>query len=171
MRFDGGMAMAYKLRTRVQRADAGLLILILGGGALILLSLLALAIPSRWGPQLAPPTTPEGVVQRFYLAAYNGDFDRAYSYLSQDAKRRISADDLEQLGSELRGSRIQVGMPKVQGDSARVEVAITRFGPVGPFGPEEWTERRDVYLRREAGTWKITGGAFLLVPKELPVTK
>ena len=39
--------MAYKLRTRVQRADAGLLILILGGGALILLGLLALAIPSR----------------------------------------------------------------------------------------------------------------------------
>jgi len=164
--------MADKLRARMRQADAGLLILILGGSTLILLGLLTLAIIPRQAPPLAPPTTPEGVVPRFYLAAYNGNSTRAYSYLSQDARQRISADDLEQqLGSELRGSRIQVGMSKVQDDSAKVEVAITRFGPIGTFGPEEWTKRRDVYLQREADTWKITGEAFQLLPKELPVTR
>ena len=147
--------------------DRGLALLILGAVALIVIGLVSIPLVARSTVTLAPETTPEGIVQRFYAAAYRGDYRQAYSYLSADAQRSLSAVQLQQqLSPDLQRSQVRVGDAIVSDSSATVRVTLTHFVPDGLFGSQEWSDEREVLLQREGDAWKIAGGAFY--PVKLP---
>jgi hypothetical protein len=160
---------AVEQRTRHEsRADRGLWLLIAGALILAIAGLISIPLLRNRAVPLAPADTPEGVVQRFYQAAYGGDYTAAYELVSHDVRERIAIADLQQqLSSELRDSQAHVGRATIHGDTATVEVTLTHYAPGGLFGSNEWTEQRQVLLQREDGAWRISSGAFYLPPQPL----
>jgi hypothetical protein len=108
----------------------------------------------------ADPGSPAGVVQAYAEAVREGDFDRAYTYLSRSAQSATSLAAYRQrygfpgpAGSE---ARLVIQPIKVEADSAEVRVTVSRFyaNPT-PFSPS--TSRNEVTVRlvREDGAWRI----------------
>jgi hypothetical protein len=150
-------------RRKIDPALAGIVV---GAILLIVAGLIAIPLAARRSPELASESTPEGVVQRFYQAAYAGDYATTYSYLAAEARAQLSALELQQqLASQLRQTQMRVISTAVHGDSATVRVALTHFQPGGLFDSNEWTEEPDVVLKREGGAWKIASGPFYLPAK------
>jgi hypothetical protein len=136
-------------------------VLIVSVLALIAIGLVSVSLLARRTPALAPVTTPEGIVQRFYAAAYGGDYRLAYSYLGADAQRALAVVDLQQqLSPDLQLSQVRVGAATISDTSATVRVTLTHFSSDGLFGSQEWSSEREVLLQREGDAWKIVGGAF-----------
>jgi hypothetical protein len=154
---------AVPARRRVDPLLAGIVV---GALLLIVAGLIAIPLAARRAPALAPETTPTGVVQRFYQAAYAGDYAAAHAYLDTDARARLSAPELqEQIGPQLRQSQMRVIETTTHDTAATVRVTLTHVQPGGLFGSNEWTEDRDVVLKREGDAWKIAGGPFFLPAK------
>jgi hypothetical protein len=131
------------------------------GGALLLIvaGLIAIPLAARRQPQLAPETTPQGVVERFYQALYRGDYNAAHAYFSADTQRRIAVGELQQtLQYELRDSQVRLGKVEVNDTSATVQVSITHFGQDGLFGSNEWESENEILLQREGDSWKVVSG-------------
>src|SRR6266508_3363829 len=142
-----------------RRIDPTLAAIVIGAVILIGAGLVAIPLAARRPPALAPETTPAGVVQRFYQAAYAGDYVAAQGYLDAKARAELSAADLQQqLDPQLRQSQMRVVDTTIHDGNATVRVSITHFQSGGPFGSNEWTEERTVLLTREGDAWKITGG-------------
>jgi hypothetical protein len=147
--------------------DRGMLVLIVSALTLIAIGLVSIPLMTGRTPTLAPITTPEGVVQRFYAAAYDGDYRLAYSYVGADAQRALSVVDLQQqLSPDLQQSQVRVGTATINDTSATVPVTLTHFSSDDLFGSQEWSAEREVLLQREGDTWKLVGGAFY--PKTIP---
>jgi len=143
--------------------DRGLALLIGGVVALILVGLIAVPLLARQTPALAPETTPEGVVQRFYLAVYDGDWNTAYGFLSATARARLTMADLQQqLSYSSENSQIRTGQATISGASATVELTETSFYDGGLFGGGEYSNQKHVLLVREGDDWKIESGPFWL---------
>ena len=147
--------------------DRGLVALILGALLLIAVGLIAVPLAARRSPSLAPVATPEGTVQRFYQAVYNGDYSAAYAFLSADTQRRLSLIELQQqLGVDLLRSQARVSTTRVTDSHATVRVILTHFSPDGIFGSNEWQEEREILLQREGAAWKIVSGPFFVPVSE-----
>ena len=144
--------------------DRGLALLIGGVVTLILIGLIAVPLLARMSPSLAPETTPEGVVQRFYMATYDGDWDTAYSYLSTGARQKLSVAELQnQLKYSTENGQMRTGEATVRDASATVEVTETQFYDGGLFGGGgEYSNQEQVLLAREGDNWKIELGPFWL---------
>jgi len=143
--------------------DRNLAALILGALLLIVVGLIAVPLAARRTPSLAPATTPEGTVQRFYQATYNGDYSAAYAFLSGDTQRRLSLIELQQqLSVDLSRSQARISTTRVTDSHATVRVMLTHFSPDGVFGSNEWQEDREVLLQREGAVWKIVSGPFFV---------
>jgi hypothetical protein len=148
--------------------DRGLLSLVLAALALSLLGLISIALVARREPDLAPAVTPEGIVQRFYQAAYQGDYQAAYALLSADTRSRLTIGGMQQeLSGTLARSQMHVAGTSVYGRDATVRVTITHLNSGGLFGTDSWVETRDVLLTQEAEGWRIVSGA-VYVPERLP---
>jgi hypothetical protein len=144
-----------------RKFDPGLLVLIGGAAVLIVAGLVAMLLVSRRAPELAPASSPEGVTQRFYQAAYQGDYDTARQFLSADVQRSVSASELQsRMSDQLRQSQMHVGAAIMHGASATVPVTQTHFSQDGLFGPHEWSSDSEVQLVREGEAWKISNGGF-----------
>jgi hypothetical protein len=146
-------------------ANRGLVLLIAGAVVLIVAGLISIPLLARRTPTLAAPTTPEGVVQRFYQALYGGDYATAYSSLSADTQRKVSVAELQQgMSGDLRDTQIRTGKVTVTGDKATVPVTTTHFSTGGLLSTNEWTSDSELLLQQEAGLWKIVSG-FGYFPK------
>ena len=149
-----------------RRVDRGLLLLVGGALLLIAVGLASMALWGRRAPELAPATSPEGVVQRFYQAAYANDYATAHGFLAAETQARISANELQQqLSQQLRQTQMRVAETSVVGESATVQATITHSYPGGLFGSDEWTEQTSLVLNRAGDSWKIVSGPFVLPAK------
>jgi hypothetical protein len=143
--------------------DRGLAALIMGALLLIAVGVIAVPLTARRTPPLAPVTTPEGTVQRFYQAAYTGDYSAAYAFLSADTQRRLSLIELQQqLSVDLLRSQARISTTRVTGSHATVRVILTHFDTDSIFGSNEWQEEREVLLQHEGAAWKIVSGPFFV---------
>lgn len=141
--------------------DRSLLLVVGGALALIVIGLVSAAVLARTSPALAPASTPEGAVQRFYAALYAGDYAAAYGMLSPGTQRSISERELrERMSYDLRQSQARVGLASVQGKRATVPVTITHYTQDGLFGAQEWVSEHEVTLVRTDGAWLLIGGPF-----------
>jgi hypothetical protein len=117
------------------------------------------------GP-FSDPATPEeevsGVVEDFYGAAADGDFQTFCGLLTEQARAQLRANASQLLGEEqpcaealdsglgdvLKGATIEVREVAISGPQARVEA---RFKP-----PEEPAQLRTVLLREDEGDWLVS---------------
>lgn len=149
-----------------RRFDRRLALLLGGAVLLIIAGLVAVPLMGRQTPPLAPENTPEGVVQRFYLALYARNYSTAYDYLAPDTQEKLSLTEFQQ-GSQhiVDNSQLRIGSVTVDGDTATVRANLTTFGSGELFGSNEWTSENDVLLERDGESWKIVSGFGVYVPQ------
>ncbi len=143
--------------------DRSLLVLLSGAAVLILAGLIVIPLVAGRAPVLAPADTPHGAVQRFYQAAYRGDYPAAYGFLSAETQGKLSLSQLQQaMSTDLRNSQIRTVETTINGGSATVQVTQTHFQSGGLFGSNEWNQEREVLLAREGAAWRIVSGPFYI---------
>lgn len=127
---------------------------------LFVVALLVIFESGREQPVLASTATPEGVVQRYYAAAYRGDYAAAYAMLSESARRERSLSEFQSIMRYQRASEMQIANVAIHGDTATVTVTLTYFSGDGLFGGSQWSNQTDLLLERDGETWRITGEPF-----------
>lgn len=142
------------------RPGWGLIALVAGALVLIVAALVTLAVGARREPTLAPASTPEGVVERFFAATYGGDYAAAYAMLSAKTRADTTLADFQARMQWLRETEMRVEAATVHGATATVTITITHFTPGGLFNSGAWSDRYDMLLERDGDAWLIVGEPF-----------
>ena len=130
---------------------------ILVGIAVLVVIALAVFFIRKDNQSYIAEDVPEGVVHNYVLAALNGDYEKAYSYLA-DLDNKPTYEQFR--NAFIQGivnpnnSAVDVGNSEISGDTASVEVALI-YNPSDPFS----TGYRDVQravLVKEDGAWKLS---------------
>ena len=124
---------------------------------------LVLTLPSV-GVSLLPEDTPEGTVQRFFLALEAEDYAKAYSYLSPSARKETPYEQWSRpyVGPQERpGWKATLGKSVVKGDEATVDVVVSVFRPRGPFQDPVRTRHITFTLKKEEASWAITSRFYV----------
>ena len=129
-------------------------------GILVILALvLAVVLSGLRQPDLLAENTPEGIVQRFFIAIDDGDYLKAYSYILPP---RADENFYEMwkgpfsTSGERPAFRVSLGQTTRDALSASVEVIVETFRPGSPFGSNINTNRLVFMLKQENGNWRIT---------------
>ncbi len=130
-------------------------------GSVVLLAVLAgVVAANRTAPDL-DPKTPEGVVQAYLQAVFDGDYPVAAAQLSPR-----SGCDVSDVASAYapQSARVVLDRSVVEGDQAVVTVDVTEGSGDGPFESSGYTHKERITVQRESGVWMITGSPWLLSP-------
>jgi len=128
-------------------------------GALVIVAIvLVLTMPTHETP-LLPEDTPEGIVQRYFLALQAEDYVTAYSYLSPPPSEKYPYEEWSgpfTSPGEKPGFKVTLGKSAVKDSEATVEVVVDIFRPSGPFDNPVRTNYVTFFLKKEGTSWKIT---------------
>jgi len=137
-------------------------LLIIFGAAIaalvIIAIILVLALPAKPVSLLAE-STPEGIVQRFFLALQNEDYAKAYSYLDQTSNNKMTYEmwrEGQNRSPEKISWKVTIGTAKINDKEATVEVIVDKFRPQGPFSDPIETNRMNFTLNKNDSGWVIT---------------
>jgi hypothetical protein len=102
--------------------------------------------------------TPAGVTHNYFLALQRKEYERAYSYLSDELENKPELDEfIQTLDYSRSEAALQVGETTITGRTARVETIITTYTGGGPLSSGSYTNRETAFLAQNAaGEWKIT---------------
>jgi hypothetical protein len=112
--------------------------------------------------RLLPEDTPEGIVQRYFLALEAEDYVTAYSYLSPPPSEKIPYEDWRgpAVSSEEKPEwKVTLGESAVKGSEATVDVVVDVLRPGGPFQNPVHTHYINFFLKKEGISWRITSPA------------
>jgi hypothetical protein len=137
--------------------------LIIFGAAIGALVIVAIALVfTLGGPRSTPPlpeNTPEGTVQRYFLALQAEDYVTAYSYLSPPPSAKLTYDDWVRsiyTPAEKSEWKVTLGKSAVTGSEATVNVVIDVFRAGEPLDNPVHTHHVTFFLKQEGTSWKIT---------------
>jgi hypothetical protein len=143
------------------KSDRFLLGIVAGVAVLVVVAfVLALRQPA---PTYRTDAAPDAVVTNYLLAIQNGDYARAYGYLSPSVPgypatvERFVDDIASQGGSGTNGGTFRVDAPSLTGSRAVVPVNMSEYTQGGPFGSDTATYRFTVRLSDDDGTWRLIG--------------
>lgn len=135
-------------------------------GVLLLVIIAFVVVLQRPLPTYQTDDTPEGVVHNYLLALRQGDFDRAYGYLSPSivsypASAAEFALDVDQRRWEFRldeNITLVVDSARISGERAVTVVQETTFYDGGLLNSNQYTRSFSMTLERSADRWLITQG-------------
>ena len=129
-------------------------------GVLVIVTIvLVLTMVRPGGAPLLPENTPEGTVQRYFLALQKEDYMTAYSYLIPPPSEKYPYQEWSRPFSssgEKPEWKVTLGKSAVKGSEATVDVVVDVFRPGGPFDNPVSTQRVTFFLKQEGTSWKIT---------------
>lgn len=139
-------------------------------GVLVIVAVvLVLTMTGEGATNLLPEDTPEGTVQRYFLAIEAEDYEKAYSYLSPSTIAEESRYNSYEKWSQSFVQRQQknvwkatLGESSVTDDQARVAVTIDVFRPDTPFTNPVRTRHYTFLLKKEGTSWSITAPVYPL---------
>lgn len=108
----------------------------------------------------ATGNTPADVVHNYFLAIQREDYEKAYSYLSDDLKHKPDLDEfittLDNYGRRSEAA-LKIGQSTVTGNRATVDVSITTYSGGDLFSSRSsYTSQQTAHLRPAAnGEWKL----------------
>ena len=127
-------------------------------GVLVLVAIiLVLAMPAHQ-PALLPEDTPEGTVQRYFIALQNEDYAKAYSFITQPEDPKMTYDMWRgqyYRPAEKNSWKVTIGKAKIIGNEATVDVVIDVFRPQGPLSDPINTNDISFSLRKARAGWTI----------------
>ncbi len=129
---------------------------------IVLLVIVALVTVLARGPgeDYIADDTPAGVVHNYFLAVQRKDYEKAYSYLSDDLESKPDLDEFIRLignvGNRSEAS-LQIRETRPGDIHAQVDVAITTYSPGNLFDKGSYTNDNTVYLRAtgDGSVWKL----------------
>src|SRR4051812_42358918 len=113
------------------RAADRFFLAILAGLGLLLLAAAISVIALRRPAATLPADTPEGVVQRFYIALENRDYHGAYDLLSVQSVSTPAREEFVRYNADSQAyagpQRVRIDDQRVTGDFATVTVTVTQY--------------------------------------------
>jgi hypothetical protein len=147
----------------MKRSDKFLIGIVAGIALLVVVAFVVALL--RPPPAYRAEDTPEGIAHNYLLALQQGDYDRAYGYLSPGIPGYPSSveafiydisDNSWQFRELETGSvSITVETARVADNRATVSVRETQFYRGGIFESSQRTQRFNMQLRQEEGIWRI----------------
>jgi len=140
---------------------------LIGGGLFIAVLVVASVVVAIVSSEDAlSADTPEGRVQLFLSALDDGDLELAYESLSEEIQEGCPLSkvfgQVPDIESRLGGGRVTLEGTTTVGDTAFVDVRVTRIEsehPSGPadvlLGPSIFSHVQRYALRRELGDWRL----------------
>ncbi|MCP4421445.1 MAG: hypothetical protein GY805_32955 [Chloroflexi bacterium] len=129
-------------------------------GIVVLIVTALVVVMTRPDPTFRAEDTAEGVAYNYLLALQQGDYERAYGYISPKINCYPSNVDrfISELnrGSSLDESSFSVDSAFVSGQRATVTVQETRFSQGDLLDSSQSTSSFEIVLARDGNTWKIT---------------
>jgi hypothetical protein len=135
-------------------------------GALVVLAVvLVLTMPGD--AELLPENTPEGVVQRYFRAIEDNDYDKAYSYMAESTTNTTDNTILKwstmyQYRGQSNAWKVIMGETELHGNTATIPVTVEVFNPGSPFDNPSYTQHFIFTLESENDTWKIVSPDYPL---------
>ena len=148
----------------MKSSSRSLLIFGVAIGVLVIVAIvLVLTIGGAREVPLLPEDEPGGIVQRYFLALDDGEYQTAYSYLSPPADEKLTYEKWHpSVSSEDKPSwQVTLGDSTVTGDEATVDVTVDVFRPGGPFDNPMYTHHTTFFLKQEGTSWKITSPTYV----------
>ena len=129
-------------------------------GVLVIVAVvLVLTLAKPGGTPLLPEDTPEGTVQRYFLALQAGDYVTAYSYIIPPPTEKYPYEEWRSpfiSSGEKPEWKVTLGKSAVKDSEATVDVVVDVFRPGGPFDNPVRTNQITFFLTKEGTSWKIT---------------
>ena len=128
---------------------------------IVLLMIVAISVVLLRGQseEYVTDDSPAGVVHNYFLAIQRQDYDRAYSYLSDEVKSKPDLDDFILVADNYgyrSESSLKIGQSTIDDDRAQVEVTITTYTGGRLFDSGSYANRDTVHLRATPDNeWKI----------------
>lgn len=122
-------------------------------GVLVLVAVVAAVLSTSRSEARLPEGSPEATVQDYLRAVSDGDTGQASDRL--DPEGRCTERDLREAYAG-DPARVVLRDTRTEGEEADVRVDLVHGGG-GPFGGDGYRDELTFDLRREAGTWVITG--------------
>lgn len=138
------------------KKDRTLIVILIGIGALVVLSLvLFFTRPASHAYRTG--STPDAVAYNYILAIMNKDYERAYTYLA-DLPNKPAYTDFRQVfltgSANPDNSGADIGQVSISGDQAVVILTIY-YGYNDPFSSRTGMEDRAI-LVNQGGAWKLS---------------
>ncbi|MEN6409623.1 MAG: hypothetical protein ABFD44_07930 [Anaerolineaceae bacterium] len=141
------------------KSDRFLLFLLIGIAALVLVAVGLFLARSGAQQTYGEETTPEGVLRNYMIAVQKQDYQRAYSYLSDETKGKPTLGtfqaNLTSTQSEMYRTGVEIGDTQISDNKTAVITIIIVHNVEGLFSTP-YRETQTITLRREKGSWKIT---------------
>jgi hypothetical protein len=154
----------------VIRRDRFLLFIL--AGIVLLVALALVLFFSRQGAlAYGPEDTPQGIVQNYMVAITLKDYDHAFRYVAgppstTDPNQTPGLPDathfrqffVNEAGSQMVNTGLQIGAATVSGDTATVQVTILHTS--GSLFNSVGRESQQFQLTLQGGAWKIIQGPY-----------
>ena len=128
-------------------------------GVLVIVAVvLVLTMPTP-ETRLLPEDTPEGTVQRYFLALQAEDYVTAYSYLSSSSRENNPYEVWREYFISFEEKpewKVTLGESAVKGSEATVDVVVDIFRPGGRFFDYPVRTQQTFVLEKEGTSWNIT---------------
>jgi hypothetical protein len=154
-------------------ADRFFLAILAGLGLLLVVALLSVLL-LRQPAAVLPVDTPEGVVQRFYLALEARDYHQAYDLLGAQATAQVTRDEFFRYNADRQPyegpQRVRIDDQQISGDFATVTVTVTHYSAnAQPFGVGgEFSEAESFSLQHDTTGWRISDLPYRYRPYPYP---
>ncbi len=102
-------------------------------------------------PDTYDPATPEGVVQNYLKAVFDGDELASLTFLDTELADRCK-QDATSFEYRTDGARVFLDGTTIDGDTATVAIEIRH----STDGLDEWVESETIWLSRSDSSWQIT---------------
>ena len=131
---------------------------------LVAVSVALVLFDRRGEPDLFPPESPEGAVQRYLLAVDSRQDREAYGYLNPELSEKCDFDHFQdsvrnfQPGGGRRDQDLRVSLigSEAVDEIMEVSVRVTRYRVDPPFGGDEYSSTRTFVLEEIDGDWRFT---------------
>jgi len=125
-------------------------------GALVIVAV-TLVLTMKNNTALLAENSPEGVVQRYILAIKNGDFQTAYTYLSDSAQTSMPYSTWKPIPPSSGNPTWQatIGKATIQGTTATIDVNVDRFYPSSGLNSSVSSQTLVFQLIKQSDGWKI----------------
>lgn len=137
-------------------------ILAIGGGVLAIVVIAIVVVLAVGEPKVTayPVDTPEGTVQRYLSAIYDGDDTVARDLLTSRALREMGNNPFDGLFCQQSdGHQVRIDRVTTETDRATIQLEIENVSGSG-LGFDRYSWERSVLLRFEDGGWKIDESYF-----------
>lgn len=141
------------------KEDKFLLGIIAGIVLLIVVAVVTVLLRSPGQEAYMADDTPAGVVHNYFLAIQRKDYERAYSYLSDDLESKPDLDEfiraMDNTGTA--EAALQIRQTRTGNVHTQVDVTITTYRGGGLFESNSNTRQDTAYLRAtgSGGDWKL----------------